>query len=175
MLVEHVAEHARDQDLLVYPVIFLYRHHIELALKNIIMQAPYLIERELTDPEKSHLKTHRLDFLWADLKPIWAELCKEAGWDALDLADVQGIDDYIAQLSAMDADSFAFRYTRSKKGGRSLPSELKRINLRHFAETIERLADYLDGMDAALYSLMEAKSEMETEYRREMANYMDYA
>jgi len=47
LLVEHVAEHARDQDFLVYPVIFLYRHHIELALKNLIMQAPYLIEREL--------------------------------------------------------------------------------------------------------------------------------
>ncbi len=88
---------------------------------------------------------------------------------------MHGIDDYIAQLSTMDPDSFAFRYTRSKKGGRSLPPELKRINLRHFAETIERLADYFDGMDAAVYSLMEAKSEMEAAYRDEMAHYMDYA
>ncbi len=52
LLVEHVDEHARDQDFLVYPIMFLYRHHIELALKNIILQVPYVIERELTTPKK---------------------------------------------------------------------------------------------------------------------------
>ena len=91
------------------------------------------------------------------------------------MVDVHGIDDYIAQLSKMDQDSFAFRYTHSKKGERSLPPELTRINLRNFAEMLERLANYFDGMDAALYSLVEAKSEMEAEYRSEMAHYMDYA
>src|SRR6266849_9877987 len=57
LLVEYVAENARDQDYLVYPIIFLYRHHIELALKNIIVRGPYLIDRVLTDAEKKHLGT----------------------------------------------------------------------------------------------------------------------
>ena len=64
LLVEYVAENARDQDFLVYPILFLYRHHIELALKNLVMQAPYLIDRDLTDVEKSRLGKHRLDWLW---------------------------------------------------------------------------------------------------------------
>lgn len=174
LLVEHVMENARDQDYLVYPVIFLYRHHIELALKNIIMRAPFLIERSLTDTENKHLGKHRLDLLWQDLRPMFAAICKAAGWAALDPADIEGIEDYIAQLSALDPDSYSFRYTRSKKGERSLPPDVKRINLRHFAETIERLADYLDGLDAATVHLEEVKAEMEAEYRREMIQYMDY-
>jgi hypothetical protein len=175
LLVAHVVEHARNQDYLVYPVIFLYRHHIELALKNIVMQTPHLMERELTDPERSHLGKHRLDLLWTDVKSILRELSNAVEGSELASDEVEGIDDYIAQLSAMDPDSFAFRYAHAKSGTPSLDPELKRINLRHFAELMERLANYLDGIDAALYSLAEGKAEMEAEYRREMSYYEDYA
>ena len=34
VLIGYVGEIARDQDFLVYPIIFLYRHHIELMLKG---------------------------------------------------------------------------------------------------------------------------------------------
>ena len=78
LLVEHVVENAQDQDYLVYPIIFLYRHHIELALKGIIRRAPFLIDRQLTDTEKKHLGKHRLNLLWADLKPMLAEICRAA-------------------------------------------------------------------------------------------------
>ena len=174
LLVEYVAENARDQDYLVYPIIFLYRHHIELALKNIIVRGLYLIDRVPTEAEKKHLIMHRLDLLWQDLKPMFADICKAAGWRAPERDDVEGIDEYIHQLSSMDPDSYAFRYAHSKKGTPSLPSDLKQVNLRHFAETIERLADYLDGLDAATVHLEEVKSEMEAEWRSEMAQYFYY-
>jgi len=174
-LVQYVAENARDQDFLVYPVIFLYRHHIELALKRIIIRAPYLIERPLTDTEKKHLRTHRLELLWQDLKPMFVVICKAAGWKAPDVGDIEGIDDYIRQLVKLDPDSSSFRYAYSQKGDPSLPSDLKRINLRHFAEMMERLASYLDALDSATDHLEEVKAEMEAEWRSEMASYMDWA
>jgi hypothetical protein len=121
------------------------------------------------------LGKHRLDLLWQDLKPMLAAVCNAAGWGALDTADVQGIDSYIRQLSELDPDSYRFRYTRSKTGAPSLPAKLKGFNLRHFSEMLERLADYLDGLDAATVHLEEVKSEMEAEWRNEMAQYMDYA
>jgi len=174
LLVEHVIENQRDQDYLVYPIIFLYRHHIELALKNIILRAPFLIDRPLTDVERGHLGKHRLDWLWQDLKPMFAEICKAAGWGALDPADIEGIDEYVRQFSALDPDSYRFRYAQSKRGEPSLPADVKWINLRHFAETIERCADYLDALDAATSHLEEVKTEMEAEWRSDMAQYMDY-
>ena len=75
-------------------------------------------------------------------------------------------------ITDVDPDSYSFRYTHSKKGVSSLPAELKRINLRHFAEMAERLADYLDAVDTAVGVVHDAKQEMEAEYRRE---YWDYA
>src|SRR6266849_4811827 len=108
LLVEHVIEHQRNQDYLVYPILFLYRHHIELAVKNIIRRAPYLLDRPLTQAEENHLNKHRLDLLWQDLRPMINAIGKTAGWGPFDPADLEGIDDYIAQLSAMDPDSYAF-------------------------------------------------------------------
>jgi hypothetical protein len=171
-LVGHVVEERHDQDFLVYPIIFLYRHHIELALKNMILQCPYLIGRQLNKQEEENLKQHKLKWLWRDLKPMLRALCQAHA--PLPEADVEGIDDYIEQLTAMDADSFAFRYAHTKGDEPSLPG-VKQINLRHFAVTIERLADYFDGLDAALYSLVEHKSETEEYWRSEMADYMGYA
>jgi hypothetical protein len=164
LLVEHVMERQRDQDHLVYPVIFLYRHHIELALKNIIRHTPYIIGRPLTRSQKKTISaSHRLDILWQDLKTLLADVCKAAGWDKIDAADEEGVDSYIRQLTALDRDSYSFRYTRSKKGAPSLPAELKYINLQHFAEMVERLADYLDALDTAVTVLEEGKMEMESE------------
>jgi len=173
VLVEYVREQQRDQDYLVYPIIFLYRHHIELALKTIIRHAPYIIDRDLSGVEKQHLGRHRLDVLWQDLKPTFADVCKAVGWDKISPADEEGIDSYISQFTELDPESFSFRYTRSKKGLPSLPLELRRINLRHFAETVERLADYFDALDMAVSVLVQEKGEMEAEWRREEASCYD--
>jgi hypothetical protein len=111
-LVEYVVENQREQDFLVYPIIFLYRHHIELALKRIILRSPYLIERPLTEKEENHLKRHRLALLWQDLKSILSALCEVMGGEKLDTVDIEGIDSYIRQLSKLDSETYqssAFR------------------------------------------------------------------
>jgi hypothetical protein len=63
-------------------------------------------------------------------------------------------------------DSFRFRYADSKEGVPYLPTELKNINLRHFSDTVERLADYLDALDTAVGVLCDAKQDMEAEYNQ---------
>jgi hypothetical protein len=171
LLVEHVIEQRRDQNYLVFPIVFLYRHHIELALKSIIARTPYLLNRPLSTTEQEHLGRHRLDLLWQDLKPMFIAICEAAGWDKLASADEEGVDSYIRQLTALDPNSYSFRYTRSKEGSPSLPKDLTHINLRHFAEMLDRLADYLDGLDTALSVLEDGKAEMESEWRSDMASY----
>jgi hypothetical protein len=91
-----------------------------------------------------------------------------------DAADIEGIEDYIRQLSELDGDSFSFRYSHSKRGDPSLPANLKNINLRHFGDLVGRLADYLYGLDEAISWLAETKAEMEGEWASEMAGYAEY-
>lgn len=102
-------------------------------------------------------------------------ICEAASWKKLDRKDIDGIDAYIRQLVNLDPDSFSFRYARSKKGEPSLPADLRNINIRHFAEMMERLASYLGAIDDATDHLEEAKAEMEAAWRNEMASYMDWA
>jgi len=147
-----------------------------LALKRIIRQAPYLIERPLTKTESDHLKQHRLDWLWQEFKPMGAAISKAAGWDELPAEDVEGIDDYIRQLCEVDPSSFSLRYSHSTKGEPSLPKGLTHINLRHFGELMERLANYLHGVEAGSSHLEDLKQEMEAELGADMAEYYgDYA
>ena len=172
LLVEHVVESQRDQDYLVYPIVFLYRHHIELALKNLILRAPYLMGRSLTSTEEKHRsRSHSLEVLWKDLKPMLTTICKAAGWNKPDAADVEGIDSYIRQLTLLDANSYSFRYVHSTDGKPLLPPGLKYIDLGHFSEMLERLADYFDALDTSLTVLGEDKMEMEA-WR---SSYGDYA
>jgi hypothetical protein len=164
LLVQHVVDHHSDQDYLVYPIIFLYRHHLELALKRIISRSPRLLSRELTQEEKAHLQKHRLDLLWQDLKPMFAGICEAVEWDKPEVADVEGADAYIQQLTELDRNSLSFRYWQSKAGERSLPEDLQRINLRHFAEMMNRLVRYIDGIDSATSLVEDWQDDMESSY-----------
>jgi len=67
-LVNHVLGKYSDQDTLIFPIVFLYRHHVELLLKRLIVVASSVVDRHLTTAELKHLGKHRLDLLWDDLK-----------------------------------------------------------------------------------------------------------
>ena len=159
-LVEHVSKTGRSQDFLVYPVIFLYRHNIELCLKEIIQAALQLLNRNADEKQKKNLNGHRLDDLWRDAKSLLSEVATSAGWQNLPKSDVDGIESYIRQISIIDPQSFSFRYARSKKGEKYIPPQLHHINLRHFLDHIETLVEYLDGLSEGLNSLLETQAEM---------------
>jgi hypothetical protein len=168
VLVEHVvAGGGNDKNCLVYPILFLYRHHIELALKRIIRRAPRLLSRSLTKDEKNHLGTHRLDWLWRDLKPMMTEILEAVGWEKVDQIDMEGVGDYVCQMSELDRDGFSSRYAHSKEGDRLLPKNLTHINIRHFAEMMDRLVNYIDGIDTATSLVEESQDDMEAESRHD--------
>ena len=130
-----------------------------------IKQSPYLIERPLTKAEGDHLQMHRLDLLWQDFKPMAAAISEAAGWNELPPEDVEGIEDYIRQIAEVDPGSYSLRYAHSKKGDCSLPKGLTHINLLHFGELMERLANYLYGLEAGASYLGDLKHEWESEMR----------
>jgi hypothetical protein len=55
-LAEYVCETERGQDYLVYPIVYLYRHHIELTLKSIISVACFLVDYTLTKKRPRHAR-----------------------------------------------------------------------------------------------------------------------
>lgn len=166
LLADYVCKECREQDLLVFPVVHNYRHHIELTLKHLVGLGSYLVDRTLTpEIKRLLLKSHDLKQLWATLKPILFAVGKSVRWKP-QRADIDGVEWYINQLHAVDKGSFSFRYPTDTTGAPSLPG-MKHLNIYQFASRMERLAEYLDTIAFGFSIEEDQKSEYET-YEAEM-------
>lgn len=153
-LTDYVVNAHRHQDALVYPIVFMWRHHVELRLKEIMRSASLLVEGS------AELKLdHKLYPLWARLKPL-----VEGVWPDADRTPLNAVEEIIAQLDEIDRYSFAFRYPTRKDGAPSLPEDLLHINIRNFTDVMQRVANFLDGMAASLGVYLDNKTEMERDY-----------
>lgn len=148
-----------DQDLVIYPIVYLYRHHIELVLKDTIRLALEFLGQSLTDGQQRKLGRHDLSALWNILWPMLAPVCKMAGVDPLPEKDIKGIDAYFRQINAHDHDGQSFRYARTREHKRTLGPELRLINIRSFAINMEKLADYLEGIERWLALMIDGRDE----------------
>jgi hypothetical protein len=89
-LVDYVCEVERGQDYLVYPIVYLYRHHIELTLKSIIDAAAFVTDYALTDKDHDTLGRHDLVKLWKLVRPMLSPACELGGDSALPPDDLAG-------------------------------------------------------------------------------------
>lgn len=173
-LADYVCEAARGQDYLVYPIVYLYRHHIELTLKSIIDAAAFVTDYTLIRSEcETLVNSHDLAKLWKLARPILNPTCELGGSPPLPPDDLEGVDSYIDQLHHHDPDGQRFRYSTIKAKGQktatlpSLPADLTHINIRNFADSMEKLSDYLEGLDDWIGDLVDAKLEYQAQCMRD--------
>jgi len=113
ILIRHIDETARDQDFLVYPVVFLYRHHIEMQIKQVTGLACQLLrDDDLRDNDKV---THNQNSLWETARK--AILLAD---DRLTPSDFMRVSAVVKALNEAGLRATAFRYARTREGGRSL-------------------------------------------------------
>ncbi|CAH6385734.1 hypothetical protein [Pantoea agglomerans] len=152
ILIRHIDETARDQDFLVYPVVFLYRHHIELQIKQVTGVARQLL-RDYA-PRGSEKVTHNLNSLWE----VARKLLLEAD-DTLGPSDFSRVSAVVRALNEADLRATGFRYARTIEGGRSLEG-IHYINTRLFGEQMAAASDDLDAIDNGLRYLLDLDNEM---------------
>jgi len=152
ILIRHIDETARDQDFLVYPVVFLYRHHIELQIKQVTGLARRLLRDD--DSRGGDKVTHNLNSLWE----VARKLLVQAD-DTLGPSDFRQVSAVVRALSEADLRATGFRYARTAGGGRSLEG-IHYINTRRFGEQMAAASDVLDGIDNGLRYLLDLENEM---------------
>lgn len=146
LLIEHINSRGSDQDILVYPIVFLFRHHVELSLKRIIE----LCLLQITAPDVKGPKVdHDLNILWEHTRKLVRTVDP-----TFPQANHKYTDALIKELVAIDSRSTAFRYDRSREGKPSLPG-IRHINTRRFGEEMKRACYELDCMDAHVSYLYE--------------------
>src|SRR5437899_99511 len=121
----------RDYD--GYPILFLYRHALELYLKAIVYRGAMLL-RLINEDE---LVTEKL-FARHDLKrlvPAIRTIFEKMRWsfEGSGLASVEDFMDLLSEIDKIDTHSYAFRYPIRKSGEAHLPHHFV-INVVHFSQ-----------------------------------------
>lgn len=124
------------RDKFIYPIVFLYRHYLELSLKEISQYARRLTDQTLGMRDYNH----QLDKLWDECVPLILQV-----WPDTDQTELKVVESCIAEFMRLDPASFAFRYPMAKDGSPLLPPDLRYINLKNLYEVMQKLANYLDG------------------------------
>ena len=146
LLVQHVVDKRQNQDTLIYPAVFLYRHYIELLLKQIIKNGSMIISESCKIP---HL--HNPWDLWTVSKRIIMK-----AWPDGDKKELNIVEECIREISEIDPGSTTFRYPVKKTGGFPIPAERTRIDLQNLGEVMRRLGRFLEGCEAAISEIADS-------------------
>ncbi|MFA4903939.1 MAG: hypothetical protein WC600_14495 [Desulfobaccales bacterium] len=139
ILVEHVKETSKNLNVLVFPIVFLYRHYLELQLKMIIKDG-----YDLLSMKKDYSKCHKLDELWNDCKNILNQM-----WPEGDKEPLEAMDNYISQFCQVDPMATDFRYPVRRNGTDALES-LDSINLSHLSDVINSIENFIGDIHEAI-------------------------
>lgn len=139
ILVEYTKKTNKRLDFIVFPIVFLYRHYLELQLKMIIQDGYQLLYMN-----KGYAKCHKLDELWNDCKLIIEKM-----WPNGDKDPLEAMDDYINQFCQVDPTSTEFRYPVRRNGTDTLEN-LNFINLIHLSEVMKLINNFIGGIHEAI-------------------------
>ncbi|MFM8552067.1 MAG: hypothetical protein ACKOCD_07115 [Nitrospiraceae bacterium] len=131
LLVTHAAE--ADPRKLGYPILFLYRQHLELALKALMRDCRSLFGQQETFPKK-----HQIDELWETCRGLFNEL--SPGMSSND--EIQQTTRLIGEFCSLDPTSEAFRYPEDRNGNPHAPDV--KIALSTVKEVVGKISLLLD-------------------------------
>lgn len=146
----YICDNNSNIDTLIYPLIFLIRHHFELRFKNII-NLLFMLDRRDSPPNM----THKLKLLW--------EECAKGLADFVSPDDVHwfsSIQSLMDEFTAIDTYADAFRFTKNKKDNLSL-ADIRHINIRNLFNTVTPVMDWLEGLEMYLSDLFNQQCEQE--------------
>lgn len=134
LLVAHIAE--ADVRKLGFPIAFLYRQHLELALKSLIRESRRALGRQEEFP-----RTHHIDELWR----LCVGLLKEVSPAAVETDEIKHTTRLIAEFWAIDPTSETFRYPENRSP--TLPQLDVRIILTEMKEVVGKISLLLECID----------------------------
>lgn len=146
-LAEDLLARPRFADYDAYPIVFLYRHALELSLKNVIYRSALLTAfKRFDDIDTSLYNNHRLTPLSEKAAAILRRLFPD---DEILEHIVDSMLIIASEFSDIDPDSYAYRYPIDKQGNPSTnPDQV--INLEALHRTMKELFENLAIIDFGL-------------------------
>ena len=143
---------------LYYPMLYCYRHYIELSLKSIIKSYA-----KLNDESAGDLKTHKLMPLWKQARA----LLEKTGGGPPDGSDTLGnVERYINAFNMVDYSSELFRYA-TDNAGQPTAKQLPFVKVEQFVNVMENLNAFLEAVQSQAADWQEYQDDMRREYEQE--------
>ena len=156
-------------DFRAYPIVFLYRHALELYLKAIVLVGSDMLTlKDQPKMERQQLfTTHNLDKLRQEVERVFAVY--GWGWDLgiSKLGSVANLRKVIGEFQEIDPGSYSFRYPVDTEGDASLKENF-RFNVFKFASILDDLFPTLR------YVVIAAPEEYQNQVRA-LGEAQDYA
>jgi hypothetical protein len=148
-----------------YPILFLYRHALELYLKAIVYRGARLVG--LISPQSVNTEKlfHRHSL--APLLPSIQAIFKQMNWnfEGSGLASYDDFADFVRGLDEIDPGSYAFRYPIDRSGQAHLPHHFV-LNVVEFAGRMDTLLEFLEGAATGIGEEWRAELEAQHELQR---------
>ncbi len=140
------------EDFLAYPIVFLYRHALELYMKAVLLVgAPMLsIKGRQEVNRETLLNTHSLDVLARELERVFEVYGWEWDFDTPHFHTLENFRAVIAELHDIDARSVAFRYPLDTKGSPLLGPHF-RFNIFELCDVLDELFPVLRGATSCAF------------------------
>ncbi len=162
ILAKHITETENHLDTVLYPMLFLYRHYVELRCKWIIIYgSEYLGEPKL--PET----IHPFHELWTEARGV---ICRV--WDQPGTSEsLVQLDEVIAELSFIDPRSTSTRYPVEKDMKTRSIASLKWLNPGVIKSVMVEVASDLDAACTGIKCYLSDRCEWEVLERKLQADW----
>ncbi|MET3842248.1 hypothetical protein [Bradyrhizobium sp. OAE829] len=144
LLAEECEREPFDVNYLIYPMMFNYRHGLEVAMKEIISEYGCHVEVYLSDD-----KDHNLLELWKAFEQLNDALNPQAGGKA-----DKAVGLLIQDFHCLDKGSVAFRYSTNKDGAKfKFASGV--VTIAKLKDVMEGCQHYFEGSDEYYHALVQ--------------------
>lgn len=141
ILGNHISQFPDDIQDLTMPVMYCYRHAVEVRLKRL-----WTVANSLSESTTQPLIGHDLRKLWRKVKPILSQRIPphRRGLSELDTAEI-----VVHELADLDPRGEGFRYPEKLGGGPSLHPDVS-VNLHNVWTVMPKLLEFLDDAAAGI-------------------------
>lgn len=140
-------------DLEGLPIVYLYRHALELHLKGVVLAGQRLMRLEgnsLSEDELwKLLGGHNISALLPHVRKVFRYVNWAERIDCGPVKTFADIESVVRDLEAVDPQSFSFRYPTDKKGDASLVHHFG-FSVSHFVSVMDPLIELLGNSVSAL-------------------------
>jgi len=151
-LIDRTIDDRSKLDVYIYSAVFLYRHSVELSLKELIWMSNFILGKGKNFPQH-----HKLMDLWRSLKNNATSLLTSDDFPLND-NEVKYVETTIEEIMKHDPGSHAFRYPLDKKKQRP-HSDVNHVNVKSLYERFNQIHEYFGRISFMIdYLYYEAQS-----------------